>query len=125
MTRFLMLLFFFAPAVPAQGTLEVIPLRHRTVEQVLPVLRPLLEPGGAMSGQSYQLIVRTSPGNLAEIRAALQAIDHPARPGYTTRRRPALRSCRGLPAATFSSTSRRSRKISPVAAPCRASARRA
>jgi hypothetical protein len=32
-----------------------------------------------MSGQSYQLIVRTSPGNLAEIRASLQAIDQPAR----------------------------------------------
>jgi len=79
MTRFLVLLLFLAPAVLAQGTLEVIPLRHRTVEQVIPVLRPLLEPGGAMSGQSYQLIVRTSPGNLAEIRAALDAIDQPAR----------------------------------------------
>jgi len=79
MTRFLMLLFFFAPAVLAQGTLEVIPLRHRTVEQVLPVLRPLLEPGGVMSGQSNQLIVRTSARNLADIRAALNAIDTPAR----------------------------------------------
>lgn len=79
MTRFLVLLLFLAPAVLAQGTLEVIPLRHRTVEQVLPVLRPLLEPGGAMSGQSNQLIVRASPGNLAQIRAALEAIDQPAR----------------------------------------------
>ena len=79
MTRLLVPLLFLAPAVLAQGTLEVIPLRHRTVEQVLPVLRPLLEPGGALSGQSYRLIVRTSPGNLAEIRAALDAIDQPAR----------------------------------------------
>lgn len=63
----------------AQNTLEIIPLRHRTVDQVLPVLRPLLEPGGALSGQSNQLIVRTSPRNLAEIRAALDAIDTPAR----------------------------------------------
>ena len=79
MKRFLLLLLFAVPAVMAQGTLEVIALRHRTVEQVLPVLRPLLEPGGAMSGQSNQLIVRTSPGNLAQIRAALDAIDQPAR----------------------------------------------
>lgn len=79
MRRFLMPLFFLAPAVLAQGTLEVIPLRHRTVEQVLPVLRPLLEPGAAMSGQSNQLIVRASPDNLAQIRAALEAIDRPAR----------------------------------------------
>jgi type II secretory pathway component GspD/PulD (secretin) len=74
-----MLLFFLAPAALAQGTLEVISLRHRTVEQVLPVLRPLLEPGGVMSGQSNQLIVRTSARNLADIRAALNAIDTPAR----------------------------------------------
>ena len=35
---------------------EVISLRHRTAEQVIPVLRPLLEPGGALSGQYNQLI---------------------------------------------------------------------
>ena len=63
----------------AQGTLEVITLRHSTAEQVIPVLRPLLEPGGALSGQYNQLIVRTSPGNLAQIRAALDAIDRPQR----------------------------------------------
>lgn len=63
----------------AQGSLEIIPLRHRTVEQVLPVLRPLLEPGGVLSGQSSQLFVRTSASNLAEIRAALAAIDTPLR----------------------------------------------
>lgn len=64
---------------PAQGMLEIIPLRHRTVEQVLPALRPVLEPGGVLSGQSNQLIVRTSPRNLAEIRTALEAIDTPLR----------------------------------------------
>ncbi|MGH8740326.1 MAG: secretin N-terminal domain-containing protein [Burkholderiales bacterium] len=63
----------------AQNALEIIPLRHRTVEQVLPALRPLLEPGGTLTGQSSQLIVRTSPRNLAEIRQALAAIDRPSR----------------------------------------------
>ncbi|HXZ93057.1 MAG TPA: secretin N-terminal domain-containing protein [Burkholderiales bacterium] len=63
----------------AQDTLEVIALRHRTADQVLPALRPLIEPGGALSGQGNQIIVRTSPRNLAEIRAALEAIDTPAR----------------------------------------------
>lgn len=78
MKRFL-LLALFAPAVFAQVTLEVISLRHRTADQVIPILRPLLEPGGALSGQFNQLIVRTSPGNLAQIRAALDAIDRPIR----------------------------------------------
>jgi hypothetical protein len=79
MKRFLLLLAFVAPSVLAQGALEVISLRHRTVDQVIPVLRPLLELGGALSGQYNQLIVRTSPGNLAQLRAALDAIDQPQR----------------------------------------------
>lgn len=73
------LFWLAAPAVLAQGTLEVIALRHRTADQVIPVLQPLLEPGGALSGQYNQLIVRASPANLAQIRAALDAIDRPAR----------------------------------------------
>ncbi len=67
-----------APAA-AQGALEIIPLRHRTVEQVLPALRPLLEPGATLTGQGTQLIVRASPANVAELRRALEAIDRPAR----------------------------------------------
>ena len=59
--------------------LEIIPLRHRTVDQVLPVLQPLVEPGGVLTGQNNQLFVRTSPRNLAEIRRALAAIDTPQR----------------------------------------------
>ena len=68
-------------ALPAlgQGSLEVIELRHRTAEQVLPDLRPLLDPGAVLTGQRNQLIVRTSPRNLAELRRALEALDRPAR----------------------------------------------
>lgn len=63
----------------AQQALEIIPLKHTTLEQVLPTLRPLLEPGGTLTGQNNQLIVRASPGNVAEIRRALEAIDRPSR----------------------------------------------
>ena len=73
------LLALIASSALAQGSIEVISLRHRSAEQVLPVLRPLLEPGGALTGQNNQLIVRTSPANLAQIRAALEAIDAPLR----------------------------------------------
>lgn len=63
----------------AQQTLEVIPLRYRTADQVLDTLRPLVEPGGTLTGQGSQLILRVSPANLAEIRRALDAIDRPQR----------------------------------------------
>lgn len=73
------LLLLIAFSALAQDAIEVIALRHRTAEQVIPVLRPLLEPGGALSGQFNQLIVRTSPSNLAQIRSVLASIDQPAR----------------------------------------------
>src|SRR5687768_17297058 len=68
-----------AAKLSSAQALEIIALRHRTPEQVLPALRPLLEPGATLSAHSNQLIIRTSPANLAEIRRALEAIDRPAR----------------------------------------------
>jgi hypothetical protein len=73
------LLLLAAGAALAQGSLEVIELRHATAEQVLPALRPLLEPGGVLTGQRNQLIVRTSPRNLQELRRALAVLEAPAR----------------------------------------------
>jgi hypothetical protein len=69
----------FAGGAHGQYALEILSLRHRTADQVLPVLQPLVEPGGALTGQGNQLLVRTSPENLAELRRALAAIDQPAR----------------------------------------------
>jgi len=63
----------------AQQALEIIPLRHRTVDQVLPALQPLVEPGGTLSGSRGQLFLRASPHNVAEIKRALQVIDRPAK----------------------------------------------
>lgn len=79
LVRFALFALVALPA-PAQSTLEIIPLRHRTAEQVIPALTPLLEPGATLSGQSGQLFVRTSPRNLEEIRRALDTIDTPQRP---------------------------------------------
>lgn len=79
MRTLLLILLLNSGSALAQGALEVIPLKYRTAEQVLPILRPLLEPGGALTGQYNQLIVRTSERNLADIRTALEAIDTPLR----------------------------------------------
>jgi type II secretory pathway component GspD/PulD (secretin) len=76
--RFLVAMVFVGQ-VHGQGALEVIPLRHRTADQVLPTLRPLMEPGAVLTGQGSQLIVRTSPANLAELKRALDDLDRPLR----------------------------------------------
>ena len=68
-----------ASAPFAQQALEIISLRHRTVDQVLPVLLPLVEPGGTLSGSRGQLFLRASPANVAEIKRALDVIDLPSR----------------------------------------------
>jgi type II secretory pathway component GspD/PulD (secretin) len=60
-------------------SLQVIDLQHRSAQEVIPVLQPLLEPGGALSGQDYQLFVRASSANVAQLRQALAQIDRAPR----------------------------------------------
>jgi type II secretory pathway component GspD/PulD (secretin) len=59
--------------------MEIIPLRSKTVDEVLPVLLPLVEPGGTLTGMNNQLFLKASPRNRAEIKQALAAIDRPQR----------------------------------------------
>jgi type II secretory pathway component GspD/PulD (secretin) len=72
-----LLIAIAAAAAMAQNTLEIIALRHRTAEQLIPALQPLLDQGATLSGQGPQLFVRTSPANLAELRRALDSLDRP------------------------------------------------
>jgi type II secretory pathway component GspD/PulD (secretin) len=58
---------------------EVIPLKGRTAEEIIPVIRPLLVPGGSVSGMDSNLIVKTTPENLDDIRSVLEGIDRPLR----------------------------------------------
>jgi type II secretory pathway component GspD/PulD (secretin) len=75
--RFIVLCLFAATA--AAQSLVVLDLKYRTADEIIPVLQPLLEKGGALSGQDYKLFVRTSNANLAQIRAALAQLDRQQR----------------------------------------------
>ena len=79
MKTFLAVVLALAAQLASAQALEVISLRYRTADQVLDTLRPLVEPGGVLTGQGNQLIVRASAANIAEIRRALDAIDRPQR----------------------------------------------
>ena len=59
--------------------LEIIGLRHRSAEQLLPQLAPFVEPGGALSGMNDKLFLRASKRNQAEIRDLVAALDTPLR----------------------------------------------
>jgi len=91
-------LFFLLPNTPAQAqmtVLEVITLKYRTAEQVIPVLAPLIPKPGTISGLQQQLIVRTTPANLADIKQVLTTLDAaPRRLLITVRQDTALDSGR-------------------------------
>lgn len=76
--RALVIGFLLAPALRAQE-LEIIQLKHRAAEEVLPNLRAFLEPGGALTGQGYQLFVRASAANVRQLRQLLANLDRAPR----------------------------------------------
>jgi len=72
----LLLIMVLAAAAHAQQTvLEVITLKYRSADQVIPILRPLLAPQGTLTGLNNQLVVRTTPANLAELKQVLATVD--------------------------------------------------
>ena len=81
MTRrlFLVAVLVFSCALGNAQSLEVIELRNRPAEQLIPLLRPMLDRDGAITGTGFQLIVRTSPANLAQIRQMVATLDRAAR----------------------------------------------
>ena len=60
-------------------SLEIIELRHKPAEQIIPVLRPMLDRDGVITGTGFQLMLRTSPQNLAQIRQLVASLDRAAR----------------------------------------------
>lgn len=78
MKRLLLLLLFASSLAWAQG-LEVITLRHRQAEALLPQLLPFVEPGGAVTGTGEKLFIRASARNQTELRQLVAALDAPQR----------------------------------------------
>ena len=58
---------------------EVIPLRYRTADEIIPVLRPLLPQDAVLSGLNNKLIVRTTPASMLEVKKLLASLDAPPR----------------------------------------------
>ena len=78
-TTVLLLLLLINTPLFADYPLEIIELKGRTPDEVIPILRPHLANGDSISGMNNQLFLRTSPENLHEIRALLSRIDIPPR----------------------------------------------
>ncbi len=59
----------------AESVTEVLSLSYRDAADIVPVLRPLVPAPGVIRGLSDQLVVRTSPDNLAQIKRILAELD--------------------------------------------------
>lgn len=76
MKRLLMLLLAgLLTTAACANELEIINLKHRNAEELIPIIRPLLDKDEMVSGMNYQLIVRASPRNIAQIKRLLEGID--------------------------------------------------
>lgn len=70
---FLLLTLSFAAV--AENDLEIIELKHRSCEEILPIIRPLLATDEVASGMNGQLFIRATPRTLAQIQQLLTRID--------------------------------------------------
>ena len=71
---------------------KVIPLQHRTADDIVPLVLPLAGPDGTVSGLGTRLVVRARPAALAQIEESLKALDTPARMLWITVRQGLARS---------------------------------
>lgn len=64
-----------AGASSAQSEIEVIELRYRQAEELIPLLRPQLDEAVRLSGQGDTLLVRAGAAELARIRDLIEQLD--------------------------------------------------
>jgi type II secretory pathway component GspD/PulD (secretin) len=78
--RWLVLLFLLVSSagIFAQDTgLAVITLSHRSADELIPVIKPLLADQGTVTGLDNQIIVKTTKENLQQIKDILAKLDRP------------------------------------------------
>ena len=73
--RYLLVLVSLFPALATEDKITVIDLQGLKADELIPLIEPLMEPGDALTGSGYQLILRTSPENLAHIEAMIGRLD--------------------------------------------------
>lgn len=62
------------PAASAAG-LEIITLQHRPADQLIPIIEPLVDEGGTITGRDNKLFLRTSAENFADIQRVVAELD--------------------------------------------------
>ena len=72
-------LFYVLPVKADDTVLEVIALQHRPAAELIPLIQPFVAKDGIIKADDAKLIVRTTPANMAELRALIAELDQPLR----------------------------------------------
>ena len=55
--------------------LEVIDLFNRPASDLIPVLKPMVEQGGSLTGEGFKIIIKASPKNIAQVKKMIEELD--------------------------------------------------
>ena len=75
-----LLFALLSAGILATDRISVVPLQNRSAEELMPLVRPMLDHGEALSGAGYQLILRATPARQDEIRALIAQLDRAVQP---------------------------------------------
>ena len=65
--------------VTLADSIQTIQLAHRPADEIMPVIKPMLGPDDSLTGQGYQLFIRTSDSNLEQIKQMVSSLDRAAK----------------------------------------------
>ena len=71
----LMLFLLMGMHAHAEMTIETIELHHRTADDVISILQPMVTSGGSISGTGYKLFIKSTPDNIEQLRKMVSEID--------------------------------------------------
>jgi hypothetical protein len=69
------ILTFTSNVLLAADRIEMFPLKHRTANEVIPVIKPMLGKDAAVSGQGFNLIIRAPEESLEQVRDIIAKLD--------------------------------------------------
>ena len=65
--------------VTLADSIQTIQLAHRPADEIMPVIKPMLGPDDSLTGQGYQLFIRTSDSNFEQIKQMVSSLDRAAK----------------------------------------------
>jgi hypothetical protein len=74
-TRLMFLAWVFAASLAWADSIEVIALKQRSAEELMPIIRPLLSEHEAVSGTGYQLIIRAPADRMGQLKDLVAKLD--------------------------------------------------